>query len=1205
MSIEFNDLRLLVGKTYLADNITKAHAAKVSPHELFELISSESYDNLLKDKRPVLSQSLENTRPLQKVSEYLNWSGFQPIDLDINNAAIAPLVKQILEKLLYRYSWVHSIALSTSKNGLHIYTYTKPLALPDNTDMSAGIQREYYLDTFEYKLMVLWKACTIAYDALIRLGIDKIDAEYAHPVLNKNHTNKDLIDTTSARISQVLIVTSDKTISRNENFVYDELLLPEILAIYENVDSKYKIDALRESFNAIRNRRNVSLVDGVAHYSENHEFDDSFKDSIIFKEETFEDLYNKCKPLHHDNVKRYRLAYTLAYLFDLKEHGTTRYNQVEQLFLKICSGNPKYNREHRQWSNALKSAVDRNIAGSCPCIWSSIQELKNVHNFDIDIEIDNSKAIQQIVDNNTDDKLSYYIKTPVEYLDYFKHEFTHEFALAVDEYLGTYSDDIENALQYGSNLLIAPPGYGKTEFIKGLSAKSRVLLVEPYTSIISSKIEHSDLGFACFYGDKPLKLNGVVNVCMTFDKFTKIDIDEVSMLFDYVAIDECHLLCMSSYRGTVTADVIDKINALKTKVILMTGTNLAEHLFMNVKSSIHCYRPKDFRNKQLNFVVCQSNGDKLAKIAMHIAAALNNGKRVLFPTNKGNEYLERIIASAKAFYGKTINAKYYKKDNQLADFVDSINSAGSIGEVEVLFCSNYLSVGVDINDTCKFDIIYDEQFSAQEIEQFNCRLRKLNIESYYYFSKTDSSGMPKNITLYEDLSLELTQDEHLNFNDIKKLHMNGDDSELALFDFFKYAFNTPYFIKDPVSKKVHIHETCFRIHKFEEKWRAWAIQLNVVSTFLQKYNYKIEVINNAIETEDNIDLAIASAKEAGRLYREQKHNLTQQLLKLANDDIAFEFICNCDYADIIDSDKFQIVKSKQKLKLLNADTTIFNTWRRIFRVLSRYYTRKTIFDIIDNYCFDGDSYNISSSNRLIDALRVIKNTEDENLTESNLYIVDFIISKVFDSDCKKLVYLDKIKQQQICAHIASTYIKHSASFAESIQFKMKIEQLSNRIFKALTVKVDKEVYKLVELPPFDSIDALQRHKVINVIMSLFGEYVDIVKAQVSKNDLSSLLSNNIKKIMKHDELEIANDTPHSIISINNNTTTQANTAQSLLENVREIDLADYKFKSVIEQLDNENHQTIENIEHIASINTILNDSLIDEHLNSILDDMLD
>jgi hypothetical protein len=1201
MSIEFNELRLLVSKTYFSTNITKAHADTLSPHELFNVVKSEKFAKLAKDNRPVISQSLENSRPLQQNLEYLNWSGFQPIDLDIKNAAIAPLVKQILEKLLYKYSWVHSIALSTSKNGLHIYTYTKPLALPDNTEMSASIQREYYLDTFEYKLMVVWKACMIVYDALIRLGVDKKDAEYAHPILNKTHTTKDLIDTTSARISQLIIITADSSISINENFVFDELMLPEILTIYQNVDDKYKINYLRDAFNSIRNRSNATIVDGVVQYNENHEFDDSFKDSIIFNEETFEQLYDKCKPLHHDNVKRYRLAYTLAYLFDLKEHGTTKYTQVEHIFLKICSGNPKFNREHKQWSNALKSAVDRNIAGNCPCIWSSVQELKNIHKFDIEVSIDDNKAIQQITDNNTDDKLEYFIKTPVDYLDYFKHTYTHEFALATDEYIGTYASQIEDALQYGTNLLIAPPGYGKTEFIKTLSAKHRVLLVEPYTSIISSKIEHSDLGFACFYGDRPLKMNGVVNVCMTFDKFTKIDIDEVSMLFDYVAIDESHLLCMSSYRGTVTADVIDKINALKTKVILMTGTNLAEHLFMKVKSSIHCYRPKDFRNKQLNFVVCQSNGDKLAKIAMHIASSLNNGKKVLFPTNKGNEYLERIVASAKSFYGKSINAKYYKKDNQLADFVDSINSAGSIGEVEVLFCSNYLSVGVDINDTCKFDIIYDEQFTAQEIEQFNCRLRKLNIESYYYFSKTDSSGMPKNITLYEDLSLELTQDENLNFNDIKNLHMNGDDSDLALFDFFKYAFSMPYFIKDPVSKKVHIHETCFRVHKFEEKWRAWAIQLNVVSTFLQKYNYNINVVSNAIESDDNIDLAIASAKEAGRLYREQRNNLTQQLLKLANDDIAFEFVCNCDYSDIIDSDKFQIVKHKQKLKLLNGDTTIFNTWRRIFRVLSRYYTRKTIFEIIDNYCFDGDSYNISSSNRLIDALRVIKNTEDENLTESNLYIVDFIISKVFDSDCKRNVYIDKIKLQQICIHIASTYIKHSASFAESLQFKMKIEQLSFRIFKALTVKTDKDVYKLIELPPFDSIDALQRHKVMNVIMSLFGEHVDIVKAQVSKNDLSSLLANNIKKIMSHDVLNDSSESIHSIIPISNETMTKQSLEYNLLEHVREIDLTDYKFKSVIETIDS---QTIENFEQLDNINTILNESFIDEQLNSILDDLM-
>jgi hypothetical protein len=58
---------------------------------------------------------------------------------------------------------------------------------------------------------------------------------------------------------------------------------------------------------------------------------------------------------------------------------------------------------------------------------------------------------------------------------------------------------------------------------------------------------------------------------------------------------------------------------------------------------------------------------------------------------------------------------------------------------------------------------------------------------------------------------------------------------------------------------------------------------------------------------------------------------------------------------------------------------------------------------------------------------------------------------------------------------------------------------------------------------------------------------------------------------------------------------------NLLEHVREIDLTDYKFKSVIETIDS---QTIENFEQLDNINTILNESFIDEQLNSILDDLM-
>lgn len=1191
-----DNVKIVLNAGYMANN----KIGEATPTELFDMIKSEKYgSDLLKENRPTISQSFKNARPVNDNLGYLSWNGLQPIDIDIKHKVVAPIAKKVLEKLIYKYPWVHSIALSTSKNGLHIYTYTEPISVSDDPadeSISSALMREYYLDCFEYKMMVIWKALMITHEILLKLDVDPAIAKKVHPLIHDNP--EDVLDVTSARISQPLIITADNTVTYNENFVYEDIFLPDVLAIYANVGPEYKMDELRKAFDRIRNRYGVELVNGIVKYSDNHEFDDSFKDKIEFVESDLKEMYGQLSPMHYDNTQRYRMAYTLAYIFDIKERDSERYKSVESMFLKLCSGNPKYNREKFQYMNVFKSAVDRNIQGNCPCIWSAVKELREVHSFNISININQEEVKEQINNANTNDLITDFILNPVVYNEFFKLNPTHIFNIENNQYIGTFKDKLMSVIQHGVNLLDAPPGFGKTEFIKGISKENRVMLVLPYTSIISSKIETSDLGFECFYGDRPTELGKHKNVALTYDKFANIDIDEVSMLFDVVAIDESHLLTMSAYRGTVPADVVDKVNSLKTKVVLMTGTTVSEHLFMNLKTVIQFKRPNTTRNKHLNFVICQSNGDKLTKIAIHISNAIKAGKKILFPTNKGNEYTERIQASVRVFLGRTLNYKYYKRDNHLADFVDNVNLDGTIGDVDLLFCSNYLSVGVDINDLQKFDVIYDEQFTAQEIEQFNCRLRKLDIESYYYFSKVDSQGMPKNITLYDDLSLDLTTDEALSFTDIKNLHLQSNNTEVALFDFFRYADSAPYFIKDRVSGEVHVHNMCFRLHKFEEKWRAWAIQLNVVATFLTQYGYTCDVLQDISETDEQIKITIEASKEAASEYRQMKQDHTSQLLNLAlSDDKTFNWMLDLKMEDIVDSDGFSIVRRKDRAVLLCADQTIFKTWRRIFRILSRYYIRETIEDIIKHYCFDKDHYNITASNRIVDALRVIQNTEDETLVESNIYIVDKIINNVFKGDLEHIEVLEKEDVGFLCQSITEIYLKTSATYAKSVGFKMQIEKLALRIFKALTVKETKNTYRLVELPAFDAPQALQKNKTLHTIMSLFGESANDMNAMIVKNELGRALSNSVKDIMGSKDI-IDDGEKHVILGNDALKIATANLDnKSMIDDLREIIDTDYKYIKVIKQQQ-------EVAETIAEMNVFISEHDENEDMPTDLADAL-
>ena len=97
----------------------------------------------------------------------------------------------------------------------------------------------------------------------------------------------------------------------------------------------------------------------------------------------------------------------------------------------------------------------------------------------------------------------------------------------------------------------AGPGLGKTEMIKRLAKKSRILMVMPYTSTIKSKVEQEE-GWEYSYGSKKVNIQDSDRVVLTLDKFSRLTASEISMAgFDYVVIDESHLLFLSEYRSVM------------------------------------------------------------------------------------------------------------------------------------------------------------------------------------------------------------------------------------------------------------------------------------------------------------------------------------------------------------------------------------------------------------------------------------------------------------------------------------------------------------------------------------------------------------------------------------------------------------------------------------------------------------------------------
>ena len=103
--------------------------------------------------------------------------------------------------------------------------------------------------------------------------------------------------------------------------------------------------------------------------------------------------------------------------------------------------------------------------------------------------------------------------------------------------------------------------------------------------------------------------------------------------------------------------------------------------------------------------------------------------------------------------GNPVIVNYYKKSNLGDDFMENINKNKSIGKTDVLLCSNYLSVGVDINDKYEFSIYINDLWMPQEIEQFANRLRANNLYINLCVSRNDADGNPKPLFTYKDINL--------------------------------------------------------------------------------------------------------------------------------------------------------------------------------------------------------------------------------------------------------------------------------------------------------------------------------------------------------------------------------------------------------------------------------------------------------------------
>lgn len=946
----FIDDQLQLIECLVTDSIYAKQGSVYNWKYIYDLLYDENYAKTEKKYRKVVYSTSSTLRPVGQTS-FQTWNGLQIIDLDIKNNQITNPLKDILFKELSKFHWFLGICRSASKNSLHIWTKITPLTI-DNSK-----RRVEYICNFRHKYSYIY---------IILL---KYAAQFGY-------TKEDIfkyMDMAMCKPQQGIFISSDNAYL-STNF-YDTRL---------DVNFETAFNTGIESINWISHSDLKDIFAKLEWFTV-----DDFYESKHISVQQLENLneYDMKKSKgkkHYKHSQRWQLANTLTSLF-----GEAK---AFEIFCNICSDTSK-----RELKGDIKTAAIHNK----PISKWAVMELNKQHGFNIKIKDDNTDIIDKIakeIENNDNDKLD-----PIKILnDKTEHVTLY---MTKDQYLSDIQDQIISNLSH-ITLLEAGAGYGKTEMIKGLKAKT--LLILPFTSTIKAKVEADEKtsDWLYFYGNKRpdlIDILGTQNISMTIDKFSRLNVYELDTAnFEYIVIDESHLLFTSSYRD-VMGPCLQRLANCKAKIIMMTGTPTGEILFFpNIKHIK--VKKEDIREKTCDFVLVPTATEQLYEMCDSIAQDILRGRKILFPTNKGNIYYEQIlgiihhILDKKYKSDRPIKSFYYKKAKYGEDAMEDINNNKTIGDYDIIFCTTYLSVGVDICDKYDFGIYFSDPLIPQDIEQYANRLRNNNLHIKMFLPYEDNNGF----TIIQDnvkkLDLSFNQQDLIFARDLVKTcndMLERNEEEAKYNPLISSLLATNKYLKyDENDCKYYIDETTYKLHVFEERYSEFGKQLSIMADGLRYYGYLTHIekkTDRAVDNKEKIDEILRNCRNFK--FNEDTIKIKKFLNQLNDGNIDFyKELQKGNYAVFKDKDE-KNVKIREENNLYVEDIEILEKHMPIISSLYKYYDCDTIRTIYE-YCID------LKSNRLnVSKLRRIRSFVNIEMSRKKKRL-DFPILR-FIIDCRK------------------------------------------------------------------------------------------------------------------------------------------------------------------------------------------------------------
>lgn len=967
--------------TYTTTNTNQYTYVLRTLGELLLEITNPELKDIPKEDRQQIYMTYEGSRPKQDM--YYKWNGLQVFDIDLkewDQVNMIEILKRKMFEYLQDFHWFLWICKSASGKGLHIYTKVAP---PHH--MYTDVKDNDYISKYWHAINYEHKS-SIIYDIIRTIHKDKSNQLRFKESDFTDEFEIKFLDNSVSRITSGIRLTYDDKVLINPNFID---LHPSI-GLSETIDNKSINDLIfrnTEVNNKLLDKVNTLTIDTV------DDLQNKISEEIDLSKYEFAGDMNKIQPLPRNFINyniRYHVVNTLASMFGKDALPIAHKLLQSEVCKNVREINSFYSCAISNKKQPSKLGLD--ILKKSGIIKSIKPEIKNV--------TDNifKNGIKKAIENSLNNQ---FLKPTIQ--------------LDPTEYLADKMDILLSPSKGGFinekiNILLSPPGSGKTYFLLKLAKEGRrILLVEPFVSVIKNKVESDkDLMeiFQVFYDDVKLdKLEPGKSAVCTFDKFSKCDYNKVSQYFDYICIDESHLLFTSSYRIDTTSQSIRKIKELfyissndmySAKIILMTGTETGDTYFFGDVGNVIRVNKKSL-DKKIEFLICDDTLDCITRLSDKAAILLNKGYRLLIPTNKGEIYSQKIIGMIESILQRPVKYGYYKRSNSEQEICTMINKYNTVGDYEIIFCSNYLSVGVDIVDKLKFASLYFGPFSGYEVEQFNARIRKSGIESIYCVQTEKADGTTNDLLIEEpNLVLKLTEEDIEHFLDDKQI-AKAKQEFIAQYDPVLHKITTPGF--SYFGGMIRFNQEEYELVSFENKFLEAMVHPVKVARELSKYGYEITISDCyeglSLEEQQNLKkIGMESAKNE----KIRKHSLLVgtfiELVKLNNfvNDNGVEFN---NFIDWLLKHKDVIVEDRNLEQFVKVGDCVFNNPQEVFVksreafddmcgpakfVCSKYSVTKAL-DIINKYVDENGILKKKSFQRAIRLMKLIENADSNSLSE--------------------------------------------------------------------------------------------------------------------------------------------------------------------------------------------------------------------------------